>query len=74
VEHPQHSDAGSDTLVLSSGVLPGATPNFRFCKNCQGLFYAGPDNLGGICPSGQGEHVPYGENYTLMPYPNPVAV
>ncbi len=40
-------------------------PNWRFCANCHGLFWApNDDQPAGACPSG-GQHVPVGWNFCL---------
>jgi hypothetical protein len=60
-----HTDIGSDNYVLpdlASG-QPGQS-NWRWCSNCQGLFFAGNPTLG-VCPAG-GAHTDAGsDNYVL---------
>jgi hypothetical protein len=47
---------------------------WRFCKKCNGLFYAGPagDNPGiGVCPAGGGHDGVRSNDYALSWIPTP---
>jgi hypothetical protein len=48
-----HDGGGSGTycLLWRPGAGADAQPGWRWCRNCQGLFYAGSSPVSGVCPA-----------------------
>jgi hypothetical protein len=58
------ADLAEENAVLKK-TLAGVQENWRWCKKCEGLFYAGHATKG-VCPAG-GTHMPEGSgNYRLL--------
>jgi len=59
---------GFPRYSLSFGDIPASNntqSGWRYCKNCQSLWYGGSSDSGGVCPAG-GKHTSDGSgNYTL---------